>query len=436
MSLTVIALIGLAIFLILMFLRMPIGLSFAAASFIGIWLTRGIIPSLSNLGFGAFATATSETLLTIPLYILMGELAANGGISRSAFTTCQTWVGQFPGGLAMATTFACAAFGAVCGSCIATAVCMCSVALPEMRRYKYDDELSTGVICMGGNLGIIIPPSGAFIIYGFATQTSIGALFISGILPGLLITLMVCITIYFQTRINPALAPAGTKTGWIERLKSLKGLWAILVLFIIVMGGIYLGIFTPTEAAAVGSIVALFIGLSSRQLSFRGILNSLSNTVMTSVMIFVLLIGAIIFNSFLATTEVNILIGNFITHWAVNPYVILAVILVAYIILGFFLDMYAVLLVTLPMLFPVVTRLGFDPIFFGVLCVFCTMIGEITPPVGVVTLSVSAMAKDVPVYKIFRGCAPYVITMIVCLFILVAFPQISLVLPSMMFPYR
>lgn len=436
MSFNTVAVIGLVLFLILMFLKMPIGLSMAAAGFIGICLIRGAGPALTALGFVTYRTAVSQYLSPIPLFILMGLLAGNGGISKGAFSSFQTWVGQFRGGLAMATTCACCAFGAVCGSTVATAATMCSVALPEMRRYKYDDELSTGCICMGGNLGIIIPPSGAFIIYGFATQVPVGSLFISGILPGLLITLMVCITIYFQTRINPSLAPAGPKTSWTERLKSIKGLWEIVILFLLVMGGIYLGIFTPTEAAAVGAFGAFLIGVLTRKLTLAGLLNSLSDTVVTSVMIFLLLIGAMIFNSFMTTAQMNITLGNFISQLELNRYIILAAILVVYIIAGFFIDMYAVLLVTLPITFPIITHLGFDPVLFGVLCVFTVMIGCITPPVGVVCFTVAAMARDVPLYKIFRGCVPYVVTMVICLPILVAFPQISLVLPNMMLPYR
>lgn len=436
MELTDIAFIGAAIFLVLMFLKMPIGVSMAVAGFIGIWLTRGMHPALVTLGLVTYRTATSQYLSALPLFILMGILAGSGGISKGAFSTFQTWVGQFRGGLAMATTGACGAFGAVCGDSVAAAATMCSVALPEMRRYNYDDQISLGSICMGGNLGIMIPPSNAFIVYGFITQVSIGALFMAGVMPGLLLILTVCITIYFQARINPGLAPPGPRTSWMERLISLKDLWSIMVLFIIVMGGIYLGIFTPTEAGAVGAFAAFLIGIATRKLTLNGLKRTLMDTVMTSTMIFLLIIGAMILNSFLTTTEITITMGNFIQGLEINRYFILGAVLLIYVILGFFMDIYAVLVVSLPIIFPIITHLGFDPVLFGVLCILTIMIGCITPPIGVVTFAVAAIAKDVPIFKVFRGCAPYVITMCICLVILVALPQISLLLPNLMLPYR
>lgn len=436
MNLTEIALIGIGIFLLLMFLKLPIGISMIVAGFIGICLTRGSNPAFTVLGSVTYRTATSQYLSALPLFILMGMLAGKGGISKGAFSTFQTWVGQIRGGLAMATTCACCAFGAVCGDSIAAAATMCSVALPEMRRYNYKDQISLGVISTGGNLGIIIPPSNAFIVYGFITQVSIGSLFMAGILPGLLITLMICATIYFQARFNPVLAPAGPETTWGDKLKSISGLWSILILFLVVMGGIYCGIFTPTEAGAVGAFAAFLIGILTKKLTFRTFAHVLMDTVLTSTMIFLLIIGAMVLNSFLTTTEITITLGNFIQGLEVNPYFILAAILLLYLVLGFFMDIYAVLTVSLPIMFPIVTHLGFDPVLFGVLCICTIMIGCITPPVGVVTFAVAAMAKDVPIYTVFKGCTPYVITMCIGLIILVAIPQISLALPNMMLPYR
>lgn len=437
MSLNTIVLIGIGIFLVLMFLKMPIGLAMALAGFIGISLTRGVSPALNNIGIIAYTTATSYHLSVIPLFVLMGILAGYGGVSKDAFATLHKWIGHFPGGLAMATTGACAAFGAVCGDHIATAATMCSAALPEMRRYKYSDELSLGCIAAGGNLGFLIPPSAAFIIYGFITQVSIGSLFIAGILPGLLLTFLFWIQIYIQCRVNPALASPGPKVSWGARLKALRGIWGIFLLFIIVMGGIYAGVFTPTEAGAVGAFATFLLGVTSRQLTRQGFVNSLLETVKTTALIFLLIIGAMVFSTFLTATEVTITVGKLIEGWHVNPYIILTTILIFYVITGFFMDIFALLLVSLPIVFPIiVTQLGFDPVFFGVLAVLTIIMGSISPPVGVVVFAVHGIVRDVPLFTIFRGCMPFLGAMFVCLIILVAFPQISLVLPNLMLPYR
>lgn len=437
MSLTVICFIGLLIFLGLMLLEMQIGLAMALAGFIGLWLIRGIEPAMSLTSIIAYSNATSYTMTILPLFVLMGLLAAYGGISKDAFKSMNTWVGHFRGGLAMAVVGACAAFGAVCGSNTATAATMVTAALPEMRKYGYHDELSLGAIASGGNLGFLIPPSGAFVVYGFVTQTSIGALFIAGILPGILCTILMCIAVLIVVSARPSQAPRGAKATWGERVKSLKGLWSIVFLFVLVIGGIYTGIFTPTEAAAIGAFVTLVLGLVTRQLTRKGLMQSLTGTVKTTAMIFLLVIGAMIFGTFLTASEVTIKLGQIIRDWQVNPYVVMAVILIFYIICGFFMDAFALLIVSLPIAFPIVVDiLKFDPIAFGVLCVVTIMIGCITPPVGLVVFAVHGIVKDVEIWTIFRGCTPHVAAMCVLLVLLVAFPQISTILPSMMMPYK
>ncbi len=436
MSLTTIALISICLFLVLMFLGMHIGLAMALAAFLGLWLVRGVSPALGITSVIAFANSTSYHLTVLPLFIWMGLLASYGGLSRDAFASLDKWIGHLRGGLAMATTGACAAFGAVCGSATATAATMCTAALPEMRRYKYHDELSMGCIASGGNLGFLIPPSGAFVVYGFVTQVSIGTLFIAGILPGILLTVLFCITIYIQCRINPHLAPYGSKASWGERFKAFKGLWSILLLFIVVIGGIYAGIFTPTEAAAVGAFATFLIGLATRQLTWAGFRSSLYETVRSTAMIFLLIIGAMIFSSLLTATEVTIRLGELISSWQVNRFIILAAVLFVYVIGGFFMDIWALLIVSLPIAFPIVVDvLGFHPVLFGVLSVLTIMMGGITPPVGLVAFAVHGIVRDVPLFTIFRGCIPFVIAMLVCLIILVAFPEISLYLPGLMLPY-
>ena len=437
MSLITIAFIGVGIFLILMFLKMPIGLAMALAGFIGICFARGVSPALNNIGVNAYSTATSYHLSVIPLFILMGVLAGYGGVSKDAFSTLHKWVGHFPGGLAMATSGACAAFGAVCGDHIATAATMCSAALPEMRRYKYKDELSLGCIAASGNLGFLIPPSAAFIVYGFITQVSIGSLFMAGILPGLLLTLLFWLAIYLQCRVNPMIAPPGPKVNWRERLKALRGIWGIFILFIIVMGGIYAGVFTPTEAGAVGALATFILSVISRQLTWSGFINSLFETIKTTALIFLLIIGAMIFSTFLTASEIPITLGAYIENLEVNRYVILGAILMFYVITGFFMDIFALLLVSLPIVFPIVVlSLGFDPVFFGVLAVLTIAMGSISPPVGILVFAVHGIVREVPLFTIFRGCLPFLGAMFICLIILVAFPQISLVLPNLMLPYR
>ena len=437
MSLNEIGILGIFLFLILMFLRMPIGMAMALAGFIGLCLTRGPIPAFSAISSVTYSTVSSYYLSVLPLFIFMGLLAANGSVSEHAFYTMNKWLGHLKGGLAMATMCACALFGAVCGDNVATAATMCNAALPEMRRYRYDDELSLGVIATGGNLGFLIPPSMAFVLYGFITQVSVGALFIAGILPGILLTVLLCITIYFQVLAKPQLGPAGPRASWRERFGSLRYIWEVVLLFCIVMGGLYAGIFTPTEAGAVGTFACFLLGLVNRKLTGKGFLNALGETLKTSAMIYFMIIGAMIFRTFLTSSDIPIRMGEYIVSMELNRWIILGAVMLLYVILGFFLDIFGILLITLPVLFPLMTsQLGFDPIVFGVLSVICICIGCVTPPVGVLVFAVSGIVRDVPMYTIFRGCVPYVGAMIVSLILLAVFPQISVVLPNLMMPYR
>ena len=436
LALSTVAIIGVGIFLVFMFLRMPIGIAMFLSAFIGILLIRGAPAALNTTGLALYRTASTYNLSVIPLFIFMGVLAGAGGISKSAFYALNKWVGHLPGGLAMAATGACSAFGAVCGNHIATAATMCTVALPEMRRYEYDDRLSLGCISAGGNLGYLIPPSGAFIVYGFMTETPIGQLFIAGILPGVLITLMFMVQIYVQCRINPKLGPTTPAASWMERIVSIKGIAGIVGVFIIVMGGIYAGFFTPTEAGAVGVAAVFILSLFGRQLTMKGFIDSLFEASKVSAMIMLLIIGAKLFSTFLTLTEVPITLTTYIEGLSVNRYIILAGILVIYVICGFFMDIFAILMVSLPIVFPIVVlQLGFDPLYFGVLSVVTIMIGSISPPFGVVVFAMHGMTK-VPLLKIFRGCMPFIAVMVLGLAILAAFPQISTVLADLMIPYR
>lgn len=431
-----IGLLMIILFFVLMYLKMPIGVTLLIAGFLGLILIRGLPAGLSSIGIITWRQGLKEILLLIPLFTLMGILAAHGGISKDAFSTMYKWVGHFPGGLAMACTGACAAFGAVCGNSLATSLTMTSVALPEMRKYNYRDDFSIGCIAASGNLGIMIPPSGSFVFYGFLTETSIGALFIAGILPGLLITVLFWIQMYTQCRLNPSMGPAGPRFGWMERLKSIKGLWAILLVFFMVIGGIYAGVFTPNEGASCGVFAVFLVGLANRQLKWKSIISALRETIMISAMIMLMIIGAMYFGTFIAASKIPSFLAEFVTTLAVNRYVVMGAILFVYFIAGCVMDMFPVLAVTLPIFFPIVLELGFDPLQFGVLCVLMIMIGGITPPFGMQVFALGGLYKEVPIFAIFRGCLPFVYTMIISAVIILFVPAFSTLLPNYMIPYR
>jgi tripartite ATP-independent transporter DctM subunit len=421
---------------VLMYLKMPVGASMLVAGLLGFILIRGVSAGLASLGIITWRQGLKDVLLLIPTFTWMGLLASYGGISGQAFSSIYKWVGHLPGGLAMATTGACAAFGAVCGNQFATALTMSAVALPEMRKYKYDDAFSLATIASSGNLGIMIPPSGSFVLYGFLTETSIGALFIAGILPGLVLTLMFWIQMYLQCRLNPALGPQGPRFGWIERIKSIKGLWAIALVFLMVMGGIYTGVFTPGEAAACGVAAVFIIAIISRKLSWNDFVGSLRETLQITAMIMLIIIGAMYFGAFMAVAQIPNVLVDFITSLAINRWAIIGLILLVYVVCGFVMDVYSVLVITLPILFPVVQALGFDSLHFGVLCILTIMMGGITPPFGGLVFVLAGMFREVTVGAIFRRCWPFVLTMLIALVILLFVPAISTLLPDLMIPYR
>ncbi len=425
-----------ALAVILMFLRMPIGVSMLLAGFLGFAWIRGFPAAQSGLGIIVWRQGLNDILIVIPLFTWMGMLASRGGISKDAFSSLYRWVGHLPGGLAMACTGACAAFGAVCGNHIATAATMGSVALPEMRKYKYSDSFSLGCIAASGNLGIMIPPSGAFILYGFLTETSIASLFIAGILPGLLLTVLLCIQIYLQCKFNPELGPAGPKFSWKDKGKSIKGLWAISVLFLLVMGGIYFGIFTPTEGASCGVFVVLIIGIANRKLKWKTFVDSLRETMFVSAMIMLMIIGAMFFGAFTTSSQIPNALSNLVSTLAINRYVVMGIILLIYLLAGFVLDIYAILVITLPIFFPIVKALGFDPLHFGVMAVLTVMLGSISPPFGIVVFAIGGMNKEIPIHQIFKGVLPFFITMFIGLILILFLPVITTFLPDCMFPYR
>jgi C4-dicarboxylate transporter DctM subunit len=425
--------IGAGIFFILMFLRMHVGLSLMIAGFVGIWLSRGLEPALNTLATTVWRVGNSTYLVVIPLFVLMGIIAGQGGVTEHAFTTFRSWVGHVRGGLAMATVGTCAAFGAVCGDNIATAATMDKAALPEMRKYGYDEKLTFGSIAAGGNLGIMIPPSTAFVVFGFITQTSIAALFVAGILPGIILTVMFMIQIAIQCKINPDLSPVTAKPRLMERLAALKGIIGILVVFIFVMGGLLSGLFTPTEAGAAGTIAVVIVSVFNKKFSVKMIGRSLLEATRISAMIMLLIFGAQYFSHFLTTSEIAPAMSNALVEAGLGKYAVMFLVILLYFILGCLMDIWSVMIITLPIFFPLLTDLGFSPLQLGVIAVECIMIGCITPPVGVVVYSLAGMHPEVPMYRIFSGCWPFVWTQCVFLVMLVFLPWLSTVLPNLMY---
>lgn len=432
-----IGVIGTFIFFALMFLKMHVGLSLMIAGFIGIWISRGLPATLNTLATTVWRVTNSTYLVVIPLFVLMGIMAGRLGVTKNAFSSFNSLVGHFRGGLAMTAVCTCAAFGAVCGDNIATAMTMDKAALPEMRKYGYDDSLIFGSIAAGGNLGVLIPPSTAFVVFGFITETSIAALFIAGIIPGILLTAMLCIQIVVQCKINPGLSSVAPKPDLKTRLISLKGLIGIVVVFALVMGGLLAGIFTPTEAGAVGVFAVFIVSLFYRQFSFKNFVKAVNSSFVeatrVSAMIMLLIFGAQFFSHFLTTSEIAPVISNALVNAGLSKYLVMILLAVLYIALGCVMDIWSIMIITLPIFFPVLTEMGFDPMQVGVIAVLCIMIGCITPPVGVVVFSLAGLHPEVPMFKIFRGCWPFVATMVVLLLLLIFWQDLTTILPDMMF---
>ncbi|MFC1867269.1 TRAP transporter large permease [Thermodesulfobacteriota bacterium] len=426
-----IGILAVVLLFIMMILRTPVGVAMGVSGLLGIGMMTGLESAFSKLALTPYTHSNSYVLAVIPLFLFMGELAFVSGITKEAYYTVNKWVGHLPGGLAMASVGGCAGFAAVCGSSSATAVTMVSVALPEMRARKYDNGLALGSIAAGGTLGILIPPSAAFILYGIITEQSIGKLFLSGIIPGILLTALFMIFIYIWAKRNPKLAPEGPKAGWRDRLVSLKVVWAVLILFLVVMGGIYLGVFTPTEAAGVGVFVAFFIALVRGRITKKNIVTSFMNTLSTTGMIFVMIIGAMLFNYVLVLSGLTFALADFVIGLSLPPVGILVAILILYIVLGCLMDAFAMLLILVPILFPVILALGFDPIWFGTVSVIMVEMGLITPPIGLNVFIIAGTARDVPMFDIYRGVTPFIIATALCVAILVIFPQIALFIPNM-----
>ncbi len=431
MMLTQISVLGFVLLLVLLASSMPIAYVMGLVGIAGFALVVSPEAALHLAGIDLYGTFSSYNLTTIPLFVLMGQVAFHTGISRGLFNAAYHWLGWLPGGLAMSTVGACTAFGAICGSGPATAATMTSVALPEMRRYHYNMELACGAVAAGGSLGMLIPPSIVFIVYAMLTEQSIGKLFIAGIIPGLLIALLFCLTIYLNCKRRPELGPAGPPTTWREKFSSLRGVVETIVLFVLVMGGMFMGFYTATEAAAIGAAGTLVIALAKRELTWPKLFQCLLETLRTSCMVMTIVAGAVIFGRFLAVTQVPFKLATWLAGLPLPAWSIIGLIILFYFVAGCFVDALALNLLTIPIFYPVVSGLHYDLIWFGVIIVLVTQMGVISPPVGVNVYVVSGMARDVPLPTVFKGSLPFLLALVVAAILLVAFPQLSLFLPNL-----
>ncbi|PID40249.1 MAG: C4-dicarboxylate ABC transporter permease [Proteobacteria bacterium] len=432
MSPTMAGVVGLLLLFVLIFTKMPVGFLMALLGIGGFAYIVTMDAALHLVAKDLFDVFGSYNLTVIPLFILMGQIAYHSGISSRLFKAAYAFIGHWPGGMAVATLGACTGFSAICGSTNATAATMAAVTLPEMKKYRYQDSLATGVVAAGGSLGILIPPSVIFIIYGIMTEQSIGKLFMAGIVPGILLTVLFILTVMIWATIKPELAPRGPKTTTREKLEALYGLAETLILFAMVMGGLFFGIFTPTEAGAIGAMGTLIIAVLRRTIGIKGLVQALFETTRISCMVLVVVAGATIFGHFLAITRIPFEVASWVTGFNLPPYLIMTLIIGVYLIGGCFIDALAFIMLTVPIFYPVIISMGYDSMWFGVIIVLVTQIGVITPPVGVNVYVVSGVARDVPLEIIFKGVVPLLIALIIGVLLLLPFPQIALFLPGLM----
>lgn len=433
MNMLTLAILAFVLMFALIILGMNIGMTMFIVGLIGMIAVKGMPAAIGILRQVPSSQASSYTLSVIPLFVLMGNAVFESGISDGLFDTAKKWLSRLPGNLACATVLACAVFGSVCGSTIATTATMGTVAFPKMKEAGYSERLAIGSIAVGGGLGILIPPSTTMIIYGVATENSIGKLFAAGVFPGLLCTAIIILQILIMIKFNPSLAPKGVKCSWLERFKSLKSIVSVVILFVIVLGGMFAGFFTVNEAASIGAFAAILMMIFNRRMSFKSLKSILFSTIQTTGMCFLLMIGAQVFSSFLTMTKMPMVVAGIVADMDVSRYVIFAVIVLIYFVMGCIMDAVPMILLTMPVFYPIMIELGFNTIWFGVIIVLVVNLGNITPPVGLNCYVVAGTVKDVPLSTIFRGALPFVFALIVTLVIICIFPQIALFLPSVLY---
>ena len=428
-----VGILGTILVFVLLFLGMPIAFALMLGGFLGIAYLASFEAALPVVARTVWEVSSYYPYTVIPLFIVMGAFAGSSGMTRELYSTFDKWMRRLPGGLAIATIGACAGFAAVSGSSVATAATMGTVALPQMRRFNYHPRLATGSIAAGGTLGFLIPPSIGFVVYGMLTEQSIGKLLVAGVIPGLMLAGAYIAIVIVMVKLNPSLAPASPEpVSWAEKIRAVRGVWEPLLVFLIVMGGIYAGFFTPTEAGAVGATVLLFVALVKGKLGRHEMAEALLEAVRISVMVLMLVAGANVFSYFLALSTIPMRVAEWVAGLSVSRYVIHALIIVIYLFLGCFLDAISMMVLTMPVIYPVILALHFDPIWFGVIAVLMMEAGLITPPMGLNIFTVAGVAKDVPVETIFRGVAPFLLSIFAVVILITIFPDLALVLPRMM----
>ena len=437
MSPSTVGIIGILIMLVIFVTRMPVAYVMTLVGLGGFSYLISLEAGLNLLPRVFFDTFSSYELTTIPLFVLMGQLAFNSGISRRLYNTAYTFLGNTRGGLAMATVSACTAFGAVCGSSPATAATMATVGIPEMKRFNYSSELAAGSVASGGGLGMIMPPSVVLIIYGILTEQSIGALFVSGIFPAIMLTALFILSIYVTCLLNPDKGPRGERFSFIQRIRSLAGLADTVFIFAFVTAGLFFGFFTPTESAAVGVLAILLVSLLRRQLSWKAFVKSLNETLQTSCMILFLVAGAVVFGKFLAVTRIPFDLAAWVGAFDLPPFLIISIIILIYFLGGCFMDSLGLIMLTIPIFFPIITNLGYDPLWFGIIIVLVTEMGVITPPVGINVYVVYGVAQNmmtgITLESVFKGIVPFLFAVIAGIIILMIFPQIVVFLPNLVY---
>ncbi|MCB2192248.1 MAG: TRAP transporter large permease [Deltaproteobacteria bacterium] len=433
MSPTLLGIIGILVLVAVIFSRMPVAYVMTLVGFVGFAIQVNPEAALKLLSRDFYSVYSSYGLTIIPLFIFMGQIAFNAGISHRLYDSAHMMVGCYRGGLATATVCACTAFGAVCGSSPATAATMATVGLPEMKRFGYADELATGSVAAGGSLGMLMPPSVVLIVYGILTEQSIGTLFVAGIVPAAFITLLFALAIWLYCLLSPRQGPACDASSWGQRLMSLAHTLDIMLVFVVVMLGLFLGWFTPTEAGGVGAAAVLLVALFRRQLTWRGFVKSIYETLRTSCMVLLLVAGATVFGHFLAVTRITFDVANWVAAMDLPGYAVVAMIVFVYLIGGCFIDALALIMLTIPIFYPIILDLGYDPIWFGIIIVLVTQMGVITPPVGINVYVVNGIAADVQLEKIFKGALPFLFALIIGTGLIVVFPQIALWLPNLMY---
>lgn len=428
-----IGLIGIACMMVLILLRIPLAVAMGFVGFAGLAYVRNTNAAMATIANTFYDIGFSYSLAVIPLFVLMGNLVSRAGMSDELFRAANAFVGHRRGGLAVATILACAGFGAICGSAVATAATMSRVAHPPMKKFGYSDALATGSIAAGGTLGILIPPSVMMIIYCLITEQNVGEMFAAGLLPGIVAVLCYTGAIRYTVWRNPDAGPPGERMPWSRRLLALREIWSVVVLFALVMGGLYGGLFTSTEAASVGAVGAIAFALLKGRIGVRGVLAAMVESARTTAMLFAVLIGALIFAQFINFTSLPFELEQFVASFGVSPIYVVIAICILYVLLGTILEELSVILLTVPLFFPLIVQLGLDPIWFGVLVVCVVEIGLISPPIGMNIFVINAVLREVPTMTVWKGVLPFFIADLVRLALLIAFPSISLFLPKLFF---